>query len=210
MHESDKRQDLMVPGLHKSCEYVHDILRQEIEVVGKENVVLWGLSQGCATSLMSLLTWDGVAFAGVVGMCGYLPFANQIKEMSDEPEDVGDDFFARSDDESEDDVFGREKTSEANLPLEAVRFLRERIDMEGKEGMVFRDVPVFLGHGIKDEKVDIKFGREAGSCLSFLGLRFRWLSMRVWVIGIWRKCWLILSSFSKRNLVLRTWNSSCW
>ena len=59
MAEPNKRQDLMREGLHKSCEYVHSILQQEIELVGQESVVLLGLSQGCATSLIALLTWNG-------------------------------------------------------------------------------------------------------------------------------------------------------
>jgi hypothetical protein len=82
MTEPNKRQDLRREGLHKSCKYVHRILQQEIELVRQENVVLWGLSQDCATSLTALLTWDGEQFAATVGMCGYLPFANHIEEIA--------------------------------------------------------------------------------------------------------------------------------
>lgn len=76
--------------------------------MGKENVVLWGLSQGCATSLSSLLTWDGEPFAAVVGMCGWLPFANEIMDvcMKEAPDIPGLDStqeVEESEDEDEDE-----------------------------------------------------------------------------------------------------------
>jgi predicted esterase len=69
--------------LKKSISYVADVLRKEIAIIGRENVVLWGLSQGCATSLATLLTWDNEPFGAVIGMCGYLPLANLIEEVSE-------------------------------------------------------------------------------------------------------------------------------
>lgn len=114
MEEYNKRQDLMGEGLHKSCGYVHSTLKQETEEAGKENVVLWGLSQGCATSLTALLTWDGEPLAATVGMCGYLPFANHIEEIvkgkslgscdngfREDGEDEDKDPFAHSGDEDD-------------------------------------------------------------------------------------------------------------
>ncbi|CAG8949567.1 hypothetical protein HYFRA_00007800 [Hymenoscyphus fraxineus] len=82
-----KRQELMVDGLHKaptlgisSCKYIHEILQRETEQIGR-NIVLWGLSQGCATSLIALLTWNGSPFAATVGMCGYLPLTNHMDDI---------------------------------------------------------------------------------------------------------------------------------
>jgi predicted esterase len=181
MEEPNKRQDLMRAGLHKSCEYVHSILQQEIHEIRKQNVVLWGLSQGCATSLTSLLTWDGEPFAATVGMCGYLPFANHIEEIvkGDDSDNGGDlfgevedndDHFSHSGDEgADDDIFEPRDSKRQDLPFQAVAFLRDEIDMDGKAGMVFPGVPVFLGHGMEDEKVPIELGREAKTCLKLLG-----------------------------------------
>jgi len=181
MEEPSKRQDLMRDGLHKSCEYVHRILQQEIEVVGKGNVVLWGLSQGCATSLTSLLTWNGQPFAATVGMCGYLPFANHIEEIAKgNNSKTGDDLFGQegddadpfshSDDEGGDsDMSLPNDSNKKSLPGQAIKFLREEIDLDDKPQMVFQGVPVFLGHGVEDEKVPIELGREAKTCLDLLG-----------------------------------------
>lgn len=83
MNEFDNpdREKLMVEGLKRICDFIHEILRKEIEMIGRENVVIWGLSMERATSLMSLLTWDDEAFAAVIGTCGYFPFANHVKTV---------------------------------------------------------------------------------------------------------------------------------
>ncbi|TVY24679.1 Acyl-protein thioesterase [Lachnellula hyalina] len=183
MEEFSKRQELMRAGLRKSAGYVHGILEREIREVGEENVVLWGLSQGCATSLVSLLTWDGKAFAATVGMCGYLPFANHIEDIvKGGSEEDGEDLFGEDERDNDDDPFcnsgdendGRngfenDRITKQDLPMQAVTFLRDEIEMEDKAGMVFRDVPVFMGHGTEDEKVPIERGREARTCLDLLG-----------------------------------------
>jgi hypothetical protein len=54
-------------------------------------------------------------------------------------------------------------------PTQAVTFLGDKIDMKDKVRMVFRNIPVLLGHGIKGEKVAIEIGREAKTCLELLG-----------------------------------------
>jgi len=117
-----KSQHLQVEGLAASTTYVHKILKNEIAIIGKENVVLWGLSQGCATSLASLLSWDGEPFGAVVGMCGWLPFANLIKDTNaitsskyptsqaaDKNDDNGD-----ADSESDDDAESTDGESSEN------------------------------------------------------------------------------------------------
>lgn len=171
----------MRDGLRRSCAYVHGVLRRESEAVGEENVVLWGLSQGCATSLISLLAWDGKPVAAVVGMCGYLPFANHVIDImaGGGPDDL---VFAR--DSDDDDALHRSDHEQGSshifdidgpvvlddLPTQAVTFLRDEIDMEHRQGMIFQKVPVFLGHGVEDQKVSIGFGREAKTCLDLVGV----------------------------------------
>jgi predicted esterase len=179
LEEHTKRQYLMVEGLNRSCGFVHGILREEIETVGRENVVLWGLSQGCATALMGLLAWDGEVFAGVVGMCGWLPYSNDLIRVVGGDEDGEDDLFGFSGDEDEDpfarsdDEDGREGSAKGDLPSQAVAFLRESIEMENKKGMVFQKIPVFLGHGTEDDRVVIELGREAKNALELIGMDVR-------------------------------------
>ena len=176
MEDPYKRQDLMRHGLKKSCDYLHTVLKREIEELGKENVVLWGLSQGCATSLMALLTWDGEAFAAVVGMCGYLPFANHIRDIAGGDKtavhgEKEEDPFFRSEDEDDGGDFSAENRSlKHDSAAQAVSFLRNEIEMDGTTKMAFQNVPVFLGHGIEDEKVLISNGKEGEVCLGLLGI----------------------------------------
>lgn len=166
----------MVDGLNRSCWFVHGLLEEAVQEVGGQNVVLWGLSQGCATALVSLVMWEGEEFAGVVGMCGWLPFGNELVrvaggEESDGIEEDGDeeDPFALSGDENE-DPFARSDDDDEAGPAKAVKFLRETVDMEDTTGMVFQKTPVFLGHGTEDEKVSIELGREAKTALNLMGM----------------------------------------
>ena len=219
----------MRDGLHKSCKYIHGVLEKEIEIIGGENVVLWGLSQGCATSLSSLLTWDGKPFAATVGMCGYLPFGNHIEDIANpqksratdnsfsmEEDEEDDDPFSRSDDEDgdddpfshsghendNDDIFSQSKyqSDRGDLPTQAVKFFREELQMEEKEGMVFQQVPVFLGHGTADEKVDLKMGKEARSCLDQIGIEVRMVEYPD--LGHWYSPEMLsdIFAFLKKNL----------
>ncbi|CZR64842.1 related to phospholipase/esterase [Phialocephala subalpina] len=169
LEDHTKRQDMMVDGLRASCIYIHSLLRKEIEVVGIKNVALWGLSQGCATSLTSLLTWDGEPFAATVGMCGWLPFSNVIKDIAADEGPEDDDPFAHSGDEDE-DLFSGSKNSEAGSRNLGVAYLREELEMKTeKPGEAFSNVPVFLAHGTEDERVSIDLGREAKACLDLVG-----------------------------------------
>ena len=74
-----------------------------------ENIILRGLSQGCAMGMYLTLTMDRLG--GFVGMSGWLPFSGEVGVILDRDEDEG--------------AVG--KTS--NLPLEALNFLRTNIDL---------------------------------------------------------------------------------
>ncbi|KAK0100180.1 hypothetical protein ONS95_008518 [Cadophora gregata] len=184
LDEHTERQDLMAKGLRKSVLYIHSLLREEISVVGAENVVLWGLSQGCATALTCLLTWDGEPFAAVVGMCGWLPFANVMVDMmaGNQPssETLDDENpFSHSGDE-DGNPFASEEALGLNdrgsdSALSAVNFLREELDMNDDQTETFRKIPIFLGHGTEDDKVGIELGRESQKCLQLLGADVRML-----------------------------------
>lgn len=169
MDDYRERQDMMRPGLYQSCNYIHFLLKREIDIIGAEKVVLRGLSQGCATSLSPVFTWDGTPFAATVGMCGWLPFGNLVEEVGGDAshqsdtiqsESEDDDLFAPSDDE--DDPFARSDegaTEEPSLQANALNIFREEIDMNYKNGASFQKVPVFLGHGKEDGIVTTEMGR---------------------------------------------------
>jgi pimeloyl-ACP methyl ester carboxylesterase len=114
-------------------------------------------------------------------MCGWLPYSNVFKDIAGE-ENLGDIFsqdngdddpFARLDDEASDDEGFASKGEKKDGASKAVEYLREETDMEDKTGAVFKNIPVFLGHGTKDENVSIALGREARACLEMVDVEVR-------------------------------------
>lgn len=166
----DDREELQIDGLRETSSYIHGLLRQEIAIMGLKNVVLGGLSQGCAATLISLLTWDGEPLPAAFGMCGWLPFR---KRMDDIAQSISLDKNNESDNG---DLFG---TAHSNRDLdpatEAAAFLMEELDMPNKRpSMSFQSTPLFLGHGDMDGKVPIELGEDASNCLKGLLVSVSW------------------------------------
>ncbi|KAF8245434.1 alpha/beta-hydrolase, partial [Wilcoxina mikolae CBS 423.85] len=67
----------LVEGLKEVVEYVGGLIDEE-EKEGVE-VLLGGLSQGCAVAVMAMLA-GGRKVKGVVGMSGWMPFAGEVEE----------------------------------------------------------------------------------------------------------------------------------
>lgn len=176
-----EREDLLIPGLQETTAFVHELLRREIAIVpgGASNVVLGGLSQGCAASLTSLLLWDGDPLAAWFGMCGWLPFANHLIEISGLDEKVNS-----ATDELEFDPFERDVDDivEDDPTAQAIYLLTEELGIELKvaQGQLversqkLKQVPLFFGHGVEDDRVAVALGRTAHGCMSRLGFKARW------------------------------------
>ncbi len=181
IHGNDftEQQDLMAEGLKISCEYIQGILRREIDIVGEENVVLWGMSQGAAMSLSSLLVWNGKPFAAVVSMCGYLPFWNYIRDIASDsrigstislvqvPFNGEGQFVHPGDEEGSNDIHPNNNTDESPS-TKAVTFFRDKLGME-TTGEIFKAIPVFIGHGTEDLVVPIAQGRNAELGMRLIG-----------------------------------------
>jgi len=74
--------------------------------------------------------------------------------------------------EREDGV-AREEEEEVGVEVKVVRVLREMLELDGN-GPTRRpksfDTPVFLGHGMEDDKVPVTRGRGAAECLKAAGV----------------------------------------
>ena len=97
MLRPDVKDELQIEGLRESCVFLHGLMKQEAAVVGMENVVVGGLSQGCATMLIALLLWTGPAPPVAFGMCGRLPNEAKMREAVKAAEEPADDVFEQED-----------------------------------------------------------------------------------------------------------------
>ncbi|POS69233.1 acyl-protein thioesterase [Diaporthe helianthi] len=183
--EVDGRYDLglQTSGMGRTVAYLHDLIAEEAEVVGggARNIILGGISQGCAVSLVASLLWAGEdGLGGVVGMCGWLPYIDQIRgylcvEGDDEEkpvtvsglgEDTGFDPFERP---------ASPGCDAGGSVAAAVEWLRDEIEVPSRRS-VTGDVrgsgstPAIMCHGRDDGKVDIAKGKEAADFLPALGV----------------------------------------
>ncbi|ROV88630.1 hypothetical protein VMCG_10318 [Cytospora schulzeri] len=179
-HQYD--EGLQISRLGHTVRYLHELIAKEADLVGGVgNVVLGGISQGCAASLVTALLWEGSDRLGaVVGMCGWLPYLDQMTEAmqlqgdsAGETGEEGDNF----------ELFER-PTSPLISPSvigsvdAAVGWLRDelelpRIQSSGLFGAESRKTPVILCHGWDDNKVDRYQGQAAAEFLPCLGMEVR-------------------------------------
>lgn len=170
-----EREELQAPGLRETVGYLHGLLRWEIPDVpgGASSILLGGLSQGCAASLVSLLLLEAEEpLAGVFGMCGWLPYAVRIGEQLNPLE--GDNGGG-----GDDDPFERgDEKEESDPPTRAISWLREEIEVAQtcalSTELLCRKIPVFLGHGVEDDRVGVVLGRSALSVLRDMGVDAEW------------------------------------
>jgi predicted esterase len=169
LDKPEYRQDLQTQGLKETSRFIHSLLQKEIGIIGAPNVILVGLSQGCAASLISLLMWEGEPIAGMIGMCGWLPLREMMAQSVSETHDEENPFDY--DEECE--------TTEATKIQQVVDFLKQELEMEDVKGSPMAEIPlqripVFLGHGSEDEKVPCELGRKASVFLQDLEVDARW------------------------------------
>ncbi|KAL2169563.1 hypothetical protein VTG60DRAFT_5875 [Thermothelomyces hinnuleus] len=123
-------------------------------------------------------------------MCGWLVFERALRgalsdgkgDGGEEGEDDGFDPFEREEEEEEEekeDGAGMgEKQEEVSVEAKVVRALREMLELDDGKGPTCRprafDTPVFLGHGLDDDKVPISRGRGSAEFLKAAGMHVEW------------------------------------
>jgi predicted esterase len=176
--QPELKQHLQVPGLRETNSFIHELLREETKIVGAGRVVLMGLSQGCAASIVSTLLWEGEPFGALVGMCGYLPFRKGMQEFIQDA--VTEDGLSEDDGGNEEDVFERdsqESTSGSRFER-AVEWLREELQIDSGNSNTrscsMQFIPTFMGHGSEDEKVPCGIGKMAAEFLKDIEVEVDW------------------------------------
>lgn len=175
------KQHLQIPGLRETSTYLHDLIRQEIDIVGAPNLVLAGLSQGCASSLVATLLWEGEPFGAVVGMCGYLPFGKDMAYVvADEEDDPDNPFTETTGDTKRVTALNSEEYGIDAKCKKAVEWLHTELDMDEKDTQTvsppIRSIPIFMGHGKQDPLILYEHGKHAADLLRVIGADVEWSS----------------------------------
>ena len=76
--------DVQRAGLQESAAQIQDIIRVETELVGVDKVFVAGISQGCATAIFTLLTYN-LRIGGFIGLCGWLPLPEDLEAIAKVP-----------------------------------------------------------------------------------------------------------------------------
>lgn len=67
-------------GLRESVTFIRQLIEVESELVPTFHIILCGISQGCATALLTLL-FSGQTLGGFVGLCGWMPCEDELREL---------------------------------------------------------------------------------------------------------------------------------
>jgi predicted esterase len=157
--------------VQETGEYIEGLIEQEVELVGNGKAVLGGLGQGCAAGLCVMLGLAGDLevegyLGGFIGMSGWLPWRTRLEEI----------LRQETDKENDDDPFGTEEDAEETAEMQALKYLRDVMDLhpQSLSTSPYLFPPVFLGHGKTDEKVPFALGNEAAATLKRLGMDVEW------------------------------------
>ncbi|KAL1893329.1 hypothetical protein Sste5346_006506 [Sporothrix stenoceras] len=157
------------PGLAESFRYIKKIIDEECgkvergkesvskSTVPRQNIILGGLSNGCAMSLICAIALER-GLGGIVGLSGWLPFQPQIETevtVMDDKESPADLAHAGRD-------YARDVVLEWERPAET--------EEDAERNMM----PVFLAHGTEDGKLPFEMGESARDTMEKLGFEVEW------------------------------------
>ncbi|KAI1741678.1 acyl-protein thioesterase [Xylaria scruposa] len=167
------RKEIQLQGLAESTVEIRELLQQEMGLVSPANIILGGLSQGCAMSLSILLSLE-FPLGGYIGMSGYLPFQQDIEDaVSSRKESRSDD-----DDDNPFAVPDEEYAQPADPAVRALVFERDLLGLEplpnATTSQTALSTPIFLGHGDADEKKPYRLGEAAARTMRAAGYSVDW------------------------------------
>lgn len=162
----EEQPALQNPGLRENAEVVEALIEEEAEVVGIENVILGGISNGAAQAMITVLLMmasgklhHGHQLGGLFGLCGWLPYAGDLEKQA-----TGGLHDERTLDGAQQDgsqVTGQASSAEDLMNLnKALRWISATVRDSDQSPELINDdpkaqmtLPVFLGHGSEDGTV---------------------------------------------------------
>ena len=176
--DQEPYKGLQYEGLRDSSQYIHSLIDTEAKLVGANNVILGGLSQGSAQMLHVLLSYvdDGRgALGGFVGMSGWLPFQKDLAELLPLDDRGG----GLTEDRPSDVLKAKERESRFDLAIRAINFTRESVlglfPAKRENCVSVHSTPIWLAHGTMDQVIRCKYGELAAKTLEKLGWDVTWM-----------------------------------
>ncbi|KIH94166.1 phospholipase/carboxylesterase [Sporothrix brasiliensis 5110] len=172
------RSHKQLAGLRESFAEILAIVEAQADCgvdagIPRQNIVLGGLSQGCAMALICLIALER-PIGRFVGMSGWLPFQKEIEARAG----AGAAAVDRS--ELESVLLGGANTAKYGPHrslANGIDYVRELLQLENvvSDGThAILSTPVFLGHGTADDKVKISLGEAAQYTMCRLGFDVAW------------------------------------
>ena len=158
--DPDHERQLQVDDLRTSIKYVWHLIEEEHESkrLPYENIILGGISQGCAVVIHSLLS-GGNRLAAFLGFSSWLPFQKDMDELISH--------LALSNDEVQSKQWLLADFYSRRFVLHIPTLLPSQ-----NPGL---DTPVFLAHCADDEVVSIDLGKKLRETIKTLGLPLQWV-----------------------------------
>ncbi len=180
LDDPSDRSHKQLAGLRESFAEILAVVEQECGDAGipRQNIILGGLSQGCAMALICLIALER-PIGGFVGMSGWLPFQKEIEARApagDGPE--LDDVVLGGTDERCSVSAGAdtEKQDHGRSLANSIDYVRELLQLDNvSDGAhTVLSTPVFLGHGEADDKIKVSLGEAAQRTMGRLGFDVQW------------------------------------
>ncbi|KAI1944819.1 hypothetical protein LOZ53_004346 [Ophidiomyces ophidiicola] len=175
LEDPNERPDLQVTGLCETAAYLRALIEKEAEILGPRGynrIILGGLSQGCAASVITLIGGGlgpegNEELGGFIGMSGWLPFEKQLRDLTQ----------PAGDDEDDASPFGQDtcdEGEEGHQAFHALNHIRDILDLpelapeELSPGQPpgYLAIPAFIGHGFLDPKVSVRLGEGLATFMS--------------------------------------------
>ncbi|CAI6341207.1 unnamed protein product [Periconia digitata] len=173
------REDVQIEGLVESSEYIRVLIERELRgSLQPKDIILGGISNGCALGLTTLLSL-AYPIGAFVGLCARLPFRGDIEDVIRHADAV---INGQGDGEvtfgEEDDAVASELKDPA---IEVLTLVRDLVSIDAKVGEESISIaksalttPVFLGHGEQDNVVPCFLGKDAAQTLTSLNVDVTW------------------------------------
>ncbi|PMD37271.1 alpha/beta-hydrolase, partial [Hyaloscypha variabilis F] len=167
----DEKAHLSIPGLQESIKQIVEIIQEEARMVPMESIILGGISQGCATAILTLLS-SGLGLGGYIGWCGWLPFQSSIEELDNEC--MGD----KHEISRQVQAILQLRPGESRQIHKMLQEVMPAANEIQSPSTPTINTPIFLAHSQDDKTVPFELGNEMSQVMKRLGFDVTWKSYK--------------------------------